>query len=303
MTVPPSTPEAIERALNEAFTELAPLRVTGILGSGFNSIAVETDRGVVFRVAKTPGTAERYAREACLLPVIRPHLPVAVPEPRWLVERSAAFPHGVSGYEKLPGRVLSPEILPQDSSTLAAQVADALLALHRVPLNELAPCRMPQPEHRPAHYRRLRRETTPALRSRLGSDEFARLERWWEAFLADERMSQFEPVLAHGDFWYENMLVDDSVEKLVGIVDWEDAAVADPMLDFALHLGPDFRAQVIVAYRRAGGTFGAEEEHRMRRLWELREFEGVHFGVRFQDQRELADSTQKLRAGPIFDVS
>ena len=104
---PPTQPDEIARALSATFPELGQVAVQGVLGSGFNSIAVETGGGLVFRIAKTEGTAQRFARERRLMPVLRAHLPVAVPDPRWLVERSEAFPFGVAGYPKLAGRILT----------------------------------------------------------------------------------------------------------------------------------------------------------------------------------------------------
>ncbi len=86
-------------------------------------------------------------------------------------------------------------------------------------------------------------------------------------------------------------------------MDWEHAAIADPALDFStlLHLGEEFTALVIESYRTGGGAFGHGEVYRMRRLWEVRKFYGVLFGVRFHDEAELSDSIRKLREGPIFD--
>jgi aminoglycoside phosphotransferase (APT) family kinase protein len=88
----------------------------------------------------------------------------------------------------------------------------------------------------------------------------------------------------------------------LGIVDWEFCGPGDPAMDFAtlLHLGPEFTSLVIEAFRAGGGPFGPEEDYRMRRLWQVREFYGVLYGVRFEDEAELADAVRKLRAGPIL---
>ena len=302
---PPTDAAGIGRALSETFADLGEVAVTRILGSGFNSIAVETDAGAVFRIAKTEGTAERFAKEQRILPLLQSRLPVAVPEPRWFTERSARFPFGVMGYPMLVGQSLLPELLrPDTAPILAAQVADVLLALHRPPAATVAALALPGPAERPAHFRTLRNETLPALSERLRQTEFQRIERWWDSFLSDDRLTQFEPAVSHGDFWFANMLVDGAGSRLVAIVDWEHAAVGDPALDFStlLHLGEDFTAGVIAAYRQAGGVFGEDDAYRMRRLWELRHFYGVLFSVRFNDEREMEDSIRKLRAGPIFDA-
>jgi aminoglycoside phosphotransferase (APT) family kinase protein len=300
---PPTDPVEIARALSETFPELGRVAVRSVLGRGFNSVAVETDGGLVLRIARTEGTAERFARERRLMPVLRAHLPVAVPDPRWLVERSERFPFGVAGYPKLAGRVLMPDMLDGNRQALAGSVGETLLALQRIPLSEVDGAGLPTPADRPADYRSLEEETRPALRERLSAREFAHVERWWASFFADERMERYGPVLVHGDFWFANMLVDDGATRLTGVVDWEHAALGDPALDFStlLHLGAAFTEQTIEAFREAGGAFDDEAAYRMRRLWELREFYGILYSVRFRDDEEMEDSIRKLRAGPVFD--
>lgn len=96
--------------------------------------------------------------------------------------------------------------------------------------------------------------------------------------------------------------MDDAARMVVGVVDFEDAALGDPAQDFStqLHLGAGFAGLVIEAYLKAGGKLNQSFQHRMRRLWELREFTGLQFAVRFDDPVELAEAIGKLRAGPIL---
>ena len=89
--------EDLGARLSLAFPQLAPVRVVRLLGVGFNSIAVETDNGIVFRIARTVGTTERFVREQAVLSAIRSLLPVRIPKPQWLIEVSEEFPLGVSG--------------------------------------------------------------------------------------------------------------------------------------------------------------------------------------------------------------
>lgn len=303
MAAPPTDHATIARGLTEAFPELGDVAVTKTLGTGFNSIAVETDTGLVFRVARTEGTGARFAMETRLLPILRTSLPLAVPEPKWFASRTDRFPLGVIGYPKIEGRTLQPGLLRADNlPELADQAARVLVALHSVPLSAVADVRLPQNEEISANYRSLARETLPVLKERMTPLEFARLDRWWAAFLTDERITQFEPVLTHGDFWYENMIVDEDATRILGIVDWEHAAIGDRSQDFAtlLHLGRDFAAETLRAYRKHGGLFNDNDSYRMERLWELRDFYGVLYGIRFNDEEELVDSIRKLRGGPVL---
>ena len=279
------------------------MSVTQTLGVGFNSIAVEAEGGLVFRVARTEGTAVRFAMETRLLPILGASLPVAVPEPLWFSPGSDHFPFGVIGYRKLESKPLRPDSLNADNrAALAEQVARTLVALHKMPPRDVAGLGLPQPEAMPANYQLLTEETLPVLRDRMTRAEFDRIDRWWEAFLADERMTQFEPTLTHGEFWFENMIVDQDASHLTGVVDWEHAAIGDRAQDFAtlLHLGEEFTTAVIESYQSVGGRFGEDTHYHMRWLWELREFYGVLYGVRFDDEEELLDSIQKLRTGPLL---
>ena len=303
MNTAPPDQATIANGLSATFPELGDVSVAQTLGIGFNSVAVETKDGLVFRIARTEGTAARFAIERRLLPVLSERLPVDVPKPRWFSPASEHFPLGVMGYEKIGGRPLKPDLVTDvNRDRLVAQIADVLIALHGSPLAEVANVGLPQPEEMAANYRSLADETLPVLRDRMTRAEFDRIDSWWEAFLTDERMTQFEPTLTHGDFWFENMIVGQDASHLTGVVDWEHAAIGDRAQDFAtlLHLGEEFTTAVIESYRGVGGRFGEDSHYRMRRLWELREFYGVLYGIRFEDDKELLDSIRKLREGPLL---
>jgi aminoglycoside phosphotransferase (APT) family kinase protein len=64
-------------------------------------------------------------------------------------------------------------------------------------------------------------------------------QRRAEALFADvETLAGFEPVLTHSDLLPEHMLCRDG--RLVGVIDWGDARVGDPALDYAWLLNVPF---------------------------------------------------------------
>jgi aminoglycoside phosphotransferase (APT) family kinase protein len=293
----------IGEALLRVFPDLGAVMPLRVLGEGFRSLAAETSGGRVFRIAKHAAATEGYLTELRLLPHLRARLPIPVPDPRWYAAPSELFPFGVMGYAKLAGRPLLPEALPgADVDRLASDLASFLLALHRFPVEEAAALGVPGPGDGRAALESLREDVLPALREALTARGYGAVLRWWDAFLLDERMSRYEPVLRHGDLWYEHVLVDDALRSVVGILDFESASVGDPAQDIAtqLYLGEGFAARVIDAYRGGGGVVDGDFLYRVRRLWELREFGGVQFAVRFDDPEELEDSVAKLRAGPVL---
>lgn len=291
-------------ALREAFPALPAITPVRVLGAGFRSVAVQTAEGLVFRVGLNKAAAEGHTMEARLLPALAPQVPVAIPRPSWHAGPSPRFPFGVLGYPLLPGVPVAPRHLTESGlEALAAALAHFLLALHRFPAVEALACGVPGPQERWARLERMRDDTLPALRLLLAANEYTLVARWWNDLLTDDTLLSMTPVLCHGDLWYENLLVDPHTATLTGIVDFEHAAVADLAQDFAtqMHLGRRFTAHVVAAYRTAGGALGRCFPYRLRRHWELRELDGLHFALQTGDAAETADALRKLRLGPILN--
>ena len=300
--------DRIAEGLAAAFPDLDPVRPLQLLGAGFRSVAVETAGGVVVRIARNAAAMAGHAKEARFLPALRGRLPAAVPDPRWHAGPSEPFPFGALGYPKLPGAPLLPEHLAGTGlASVAGGVAAFLLALHRIPREEAVGLPVMGPE---AHHRdltALQDEVLPPLRAALTEREYRTVTRWWDELLADEAMTRYPLAVCHGDLWYENILVEraggpEADHRVTAVLDWENASVGDPARDFAtqLHLGAPFADRVIAAYRAVGGEFDAGFEHRLRRHWELREFDGIRFAVRQADAAEFEDAVRKLRRGPIL---
>jgi aminoglycoside 2''-phosphotransferase len=146
------------------------------------------------------------------------------------------------------------------------------------------------------------RDVLPVLRERLSAGEYDAVRRWARDFEADEQLERFAPAVRHGDLWFGNVLVDPAAGRVVGVVDWENVALGDPASDLArqLHLGEAFAAAVLREYRACGGDVDDALRHRIRRRWELLEFAGIRAAAALDDEAELAETVEKLRAGPIL---
>jgi len=78
-----------------------------------------------------------------------------------------------------------------------------------------------------------------------------------------------EQVLLHGDFWPENLLWRDG--DIVAVLDWEDAAIGDPMADLAgacVELRYLFGADVMARFTAAYACHRAIDEFRLA-LWQV----------------------------------
>jgi hypothetical protein len=66
-------------------------------------------------------------------------------------------------------------------------------------------------------------------------------------------------------------------------------------------MGGAFAGAVVDAYAAAGGQVDAGVRHRIQRLWELREIDGLQFALRTGDTAEWEDAVRKLRVGPLLN--
>lgn len=130
------------------------------------------------------------------------------------------------------------------------------------------------------------------------------MQDWWDGFLDDEALQQGPRCLVHGDLWWDNLLVDEDGENLLGVIDFGDVSIVDPAYDFVplAQAGPAFSEACAEAYQRLGGDLDAGFEYR-RGLWrELRSgsFYSLRSAIREDDRGEIRDSLQKLRNSRIL---
>ncbi|MDX6481321.1 MAG: hypothetical protein QOG85_1831 [Gaiellaceae bacterium] len=200
---------------------------------------------------------EEIEKEAALLPALAPLLPVAVPqfeyvsrEP-WLVV-----------YRLIRGEPLVDED-PEGLRTF-------LEALHGIDIDAVP---APHPDWL-EEYREQAEEFRRRVLPLLHVDERSR----GEALLAEtETLTGFEPALTHSDLGPGHLRVRDG--RLAGVIDWGDARIGDPALDYSWLLnGPFPEWEVDHDLRRRAGIY-----HRLAPWFE------VHYGV-FTEQPKWVES-------------
>lgn len=91
-----------------------------------------------------------------------------------------------------------------------------------------------------------------------------------------DSLTEFDPVLVHSDLGSEHMLVRDG--RLAGVIDWGDAQLGDPALDYSWLLQGPF----------PGWDVDPELRRRARFYYRLAPFYSVHYGV-FRGQPDYVD--------------
>ena len=142
-----------------------------------------------------------------------------------------------------------------DESGYFARMASALAGVHRTPLDAL-----------PALPRRV--DPVPELLDFLPEDD-----RWdkLRRRLATMSGTTYEdiPRLLHGDFWPENLLWHGG--ELAAILDWEDAAIGDPLSDVAccrLELRYRYGRSGMSAFTKAFEAHASLDDKRLA-LWQI----------------------------------
>ncbi len=207
--------------IRAALPELGERRVRR-LGEGWAHVCWLGGSGLVYRFPKTEAGRRALPKEVALLAGLAPALPLAAP-----AFRHVAPDGSVAAYPLVPGQPLT-ALAAAHTQPLAA----LLTALHGYP-----PAASGLPVVGPAGWRAdLESEWAAAL---------VDLARCWSPadaasaaahiadFLGDDGNFAFPAVVMHADLVAEHLLADPGTGRLVGVIDFEDARIGDPALDFA----------------------------------------------------------------------
>jgi aminoglycoside phosphotransferase (APT) family kinase protein len=293
-----SQPAADRREPVEAVHELLArhlpardVRAITRLGEGLDHVAWDVDGELVIRQGKEPDRAGRHRhvlREEGVLRLAAQLSPLPVPE---VVFTDAEA--GVLAYLRLPGVPLS-EFPVADPGPLALALGRFTGMLHRAPLEGLERVvdrdDYPLPSWREdaeRDYDGIREGLPPADRPLV------------EDFLG--RPPPPEPprvAFCHNDLGSEHVLVDMATGAITGVIDWSDAAIADPARDFALvyrDLGPELLDIALTAY---GSRLDASDRERAVFYARCKLLEDIAYGLR-TGRRRYAEAG-KARLTRVF---
>ncbi|CAL9539579.1 hypothetical protein SUDANB121_04227 [Nocardiopsis dassonvillei] len=202
------------------------------LAGGVANHVVALGDALVLRVPRGPGFEADLRKEAALVPVVRA---AGVRAPA-LVEFVEGDPPAML-VERLPGEDL---VGREPDRGVLLDLGRQLAVLHAVPVGTLPELPRDTGEADPA-----------ALAGRVHAAGYidadtADLLRSWCADLAVRVPAGAVPALVHGDIAPQNLVVTPD-GALAGLVDWGDAAVADPATDFA-KLPPAWLPAVLEGY-------------------------------------------------------
>ena len=245
---------------------------------GWASFTFLVEGDHILRFARTPEVAAAHRREVALLPLLAPALSFAVPRPDFFQDWGDRT---CLGYPLIPGRPITDD---DDWRSLSA----VLRELHTFPV-DAARGVLGGGDWRD-YYVRLWADIAERLLPVLDDGLRVALAADYHAFLGGDW--DFEPVLVHRDLAPEHVLVDDG-GRVVGLIDFEDAAVGDPAVDFAgllAFLGAD-RVETLLA------DYGLPvSRERMRCYWWLIPVHELLHGLATDDGAIVGAAVGALRA-------
>lgn len=232
----PDRPLTLEdaRAVIMACFPAIDARELKYLGSGWDYDAYLTSDDWVFRFPRRADCADVFESESRIHHLAASALPsgIAVPHVELMGQPSPGFPYRFAGHRLIPG-VAADAIGLNLNPNLAREIATALGAIHSIP-EETAKAagvvEMNVDDRAEKRWFERGMKVVPELRGLdPGVDQALRwVNRISPPFARFEGQLRF----THNDLGPDHLIVDSATGQLVGMIDWSDAILGDPVRDF-----------------------------------------------------------------------
>jgi len=247
----------------------------------------EGEPGWIFRFARNSVVAENLLKERSVLSVVAPRVDFAVPR----FEHVGTWRDQLyAGYRRIPGRPLSGQLVTglKLADEAAGSLAAALSSLHDIPTSLVAEACAVEPtvdawrQRYCALRETVRNRISPLLESRApGTLErtLDAVERGFGRFLDEELATLKDVALVHCDLGCEHILMEEDGATVAGLIDFEDATIGDPTIDFVgifVTYGMEAVERVLDGYRR---ELDEHFEHRLRFYTWMASCHEVIYGV------------------------
>jgi aminoglycoside phosphotransferase (APT) family kinase protein len=214
--------ELVHRLLAAQFPAWSSLPVEAVDSTGTVNAIYRLGHDMCVRLPRVQEWADDLTKELRWLPVLAPHLPLAVPVPVAAGEPGSGYPFRWAIYRWLEGRTFARD-RAVDERLAAADLARFVRELRRID-----PSGGPRSRRdRPLGPRDA--ETRTAIESLPSSIDTDAVTSVWETSLRSPAWDGGTPVWTHGDLLPPNLLVDHG--RLSAVLDFGNLGVGDPAVD------------------------------------------------------------------------
>lgn len=286
--------EKVSYGLDQTKSFLATQGLPVCIAEGFSNYVFQLGDDIILRVAKTSAATTLQAKETRILPLLKNKFSFEIPHPKWYFEPSQYFPFGAIAYQIIHGRPFETSLVDQvNIKGVAKSVASCMFEFHNLPTSVI-PSSISAIEDSP---KKLWERINIPLQNYLSETSYALAKTWWCSFLERSANYDFQKKVIHADLWGENLILDEHLNQLVGVIDFEMLTKGDIAQDFVpqSYISKDFSDMVIENYRHIGGYLGANFEERVYDWSILRELSGLRYAISYPEANELEDSLQKVK--------
>lgn len=274
------------------------VRQVSILGEGWDSFTFLVNDAIVFRIPKRPVVARQMENEIRILNAIRSYITASVPNIKWIGAAHGDFPVSAVGYRRIDGISFSDVMSGKERAPFLPLIEQFLSELHAVPAFVLKSAEIPWfrwtgdesfdgPDCWEVGLREFTNRIQESVIPLLSHPARENVVREIEAFLGDEQHFDIKPVLLHGDFAPEHILVDADAGE-VGIIDFGDCGYGDPAYDVWADLTSYYQGVVDETFADRQGFY--------RRL---APFHGVLCGLMTHDDGLVTNSLRQIEEKSI----
>jgi aminoglycoside 2''-phosphotransferase len=207
----------------------------------FNDGLILNDR-YIFRFPKVPEALKSLHLEYEILCNIQEYLTLPIPNPIWSNFSTGTLGEAFIGYHLIPGQPFWRETylaIKYEAIIhyIAVQIATFLQQLHSIPITAVLSNTLPLQDTR-SDWAKLYLQFREQLFPYLKNEDRDRVTNTFAAFVENADNFNYQPVLRHGDFGTVNLLFDEETQIITGVIDFGQAALGDPALDFAAIMAP-----------------------------------------------------------------
>ncbi|MFI9103682.1 aminoglycoside phosphotransferase family protein [Streptomyces fildesensis] len=219
----------VRRLVDAQFPHWADLPLTLLDPAGSDHAIYRLGKELSVRLPRHAGAIGQAEKESHWLPLLAPHLPLAIPVPVGVGEPDFGYPWPWAVSRWLVGEVATVEALAGSPST-AVELAGFLTALQKftpedIPVGDT----LEGLTDRPLADRD--RATRAAIAEVGGVFDGAAMTELWDAALAAPAWDR-PPVWFHGDFHTGNLLTRDG--RLSAVIDFGGLGIGDPACDVTI---------------------------------------------------------------------
>ncbi len=219
-----------------------------VLGQGLDSIAYLVNHEYIFKQSKHDEARLNLKKEVQVLNYLKGKVTLQIPDIEYYSEE-----YGVCGYREIRGEKLTPTIYKNmsddEKDKLVQDIVLFLKEIHSLPLPNIDELELDVINDYKDDYEIIRK----MLYNQIPDKSRKYIDDLYKRILSDERISKYVKAVCHNDLSCNHIIIHNN--KVIGIIDFGDAAITDRDKDFIYlleesseEIGREFGLRVLEYY-------------------------------------------------------